>query len=105
VAATFACSPGTTGPSRRVSFFTADLRTGQGIEPTVTGAAAIIHCATSTRGDAGATANLVAAACRTGSSHLVYVSIVGIDCLASWGHPKAKLQCEQIVASSGLPWT
>lgn len=21
------------------------------------------------------------------------------------GHPKAKLQCEQIVASSGLPWT
>jgi uncharacterized protein YbjT (DUF2867 family) len=88
-----------------VTFFTADLRTGQGIEPTVTGAAAIIHCATSTRGDAAATRNLVAAASRTGSAHLVYVSIVGIDHIASWGYPKTKLRCEQIVASSGLPWT
>ena len=36
------------------TFFRADLRTGQGIEPAVTSAAAIIHCATSTRGDAEA---------------------------------------------------
>jgi uncharacterized protein YbjT (DUF2867 family) len=88
-----------------VTFFTADLRTGQDIEPAVTGTAAIIHCATSTRGDAEATRNLVAAASRTGSAHLVYVSIVGIDRIASWGYPKAKLQAEQIVAGSGLPWT
>jgi len=88
-----------------VTFFTADLRTGQGIEPAVTATAAIIHCATSTRGDAAATRNLVAAASRTGSAHLVYVSIVGIDHIASWGYPKAKLQAEQIVAESGLPWT
>lgn len=88
-----------------VTFFAADLRTGQGIEPAVRAAAAIIHCATSTRGDAGATRNLVAAASRAGSAHLVYVSIVGIDRIASWGYPKAKLQAEQIVASSGLPWT
>jgi NAD dependent epimerase/dehydratase family len=38
-----------------VTFFTADLRTGQGIGSAVTSAAAIIHCATSTRGDAEAT--------------------------------------------------
>ena len=88
-----------------VTFFRADLRTGQGIEPAVTGAAAIMHCATSTRGDAQATRNLVAAASRTGPAHLVYVSIVGIDHIASWGYPKAKLQAEQIVATSGLPWT
>src|SRR5215831_3212758 len=88
-----------------VTFFTADLRTGQGIEPAVTAATAIIHCATSTRGDAEATRNLVAAASRTGSAHLVYVSIVGIDHIASWGYPKTKLQAEQIVANSGLPWT
>src|SRR5258708_37499911 len=87
-----------------VTFFTADLRTGQGIEPAVTGATAIIHCATSTRGDAEATRNLVATASRTGSAHLVYVSIVGIDHIASWGYPKTKLQAEQIVANSGLPW-
>ena len=86
-------------------FFTADLRTGQGIEQAVTAAAAIIHCATSTRGDAEATRNLVAAASRTGSAYLVYVSIVGIDHIASWGYPKTKLQAERIVANSGLPWT
>ena len=88
-----------------VTFFTADLRTGQRIDPAVTGAAVIIHCATSTRGDAEATRNLVAAASRAGSAHLVYVSIVGIDQIASWGYPKRKLQSEQIVAESGLPWT
>jgi uncharacterized protein YbjT (DUF2867 family) len=88
-----------------VTFFTADLRTGQGIEPAVTGAAAVIHCATSTRGDAEATRNLVAAASRTGAAHLVYPSIVGIDRIASWGYPKAKLQAEQLVAGSGLTWT
>jgi uncharacterized protein YbjT (DUF2867 family) len=88
-----------------VEFFTADLRAGHGIEPAVTAAGAIIHCATSSRGDAQATRNLVAAASLAGSGHLVYVSIVGIDHIASWGYPKAKLQAEQIVASSGLPWT
>jgi uncharacterized protein YbjT (DUF2867 family) len=88
-----------------VEFFTADLRAGHGIEPAVAGAAAIIHCATSTRGDAEAARNLVAAASRADSAHLVYVSIVGIDRIASWGYPKAKLRAEQIVANSGLPWT
>jgi uncharacterized protein YbjT (DUF2867 family) len=93
-------------PTRQgATFFTADLRAGRGIEPAVTGTAAVIHCATGTRGDAEATRNLVAAATRAGSAHLVYVSIVGIDHLASWGYPKAKLQAEQIVAGSGLPWT
>src|SRR6516164_6534131 len=88
-----------------VTFFTADLRTGRDIELAVTAAGAIIHCATSTRGDAEATRNLVAAASRTGSAHLVYVSIVGIDHIASCGYPKTKLQAERIVANSGLPWT
>jgi uncharacterized protein YbjT (DUF2867 family) len=90
---------------RGSAFFAADLRAGQGIEPAVTGAVAIIHCATSTRGDAEATRNLVAAASRAGGAHLVYVSIVGIDHIASWGYPKAKLEAERIVAGSGLPWT
>jgi uncharacterized protein YbjT (DUF2867 family) len=87
------------------AFFIADLRTGQGIEPAVTSTKVIIHCATSTKGDAGATRNLVAAASEAGTAHLVYVSIVGVDRLSSWGYPKAKLQAEQIVAGSGLPWT
>jgi uncharacterized protein YbjT (DUF2867 family) len=88
-----------------VTFFAADLRAGLGIEPAVTAAPIIIHCATSTRGDAEATRNLVAAASRAGCAHLVHVSIVGIDRIADWGYPKAKLKAEQIVAESGLPWT
>jgi uncharacterized protein YbjT (DUF2867 family) len=87
------------------TFFTADLRTGQGVEPAVTGAGVIIHCATSTRGDPAATRNLVATVSRAGCAHLVYPSIVGIDRMASWGYPKAKLEAEQIVTESGLPWT
>jgi uncharacterized protein YbjT (DUF2867 family) len=93
------------GTPPHVGFFAADLRTGQGIDPAVSAVAAIVHCATSARGDAEATRNLVTAAARAGSPHLVYVSIVGIDHLASWGYPKAKLEAERIVTSSGLPWT
>jgi uncharacterized protein YbjT (DUF2867 family) len=93
------------GAPRDVSFFTVDLRTGEGIDPAVSAVAAVIHCATGTRGDAEATRNLMTAAAKAGSPHVVYVSIVGIDRIASWGYPKAKLEAERIVTSSGLPWT
>jgi uncharacterized protein YbjT (DUF2867 family) len=88
-----------------VTFFTGDLRRGEGVDQAVRGVQTIIHCATSTKGDANATRNLVAAAGRTGSPHLVLPSIVGIDHIASWGYPKAKLEVERIVEASGLPWT
>jgi uncharacterized protein YbjT (DUF2867 family) len=88
-----------------VAFCVADLLRGEGIEPAVSGVSAIIHCATSTKGDADATRNLVTAASRTGSPHFVHPSIVGIDRLGSWGYPKAKLEAERIVENSGLPWT
>ena len=88
-----------------VTFFTGDLRTGEGLEPAVRSAAAVIHCATSNKGDAQATRNLVTAAAEAGCAHVVYVSIVGIDRIATWGYPKAKLESEQIVENSGLPWT
>ena len=65
----------------------------------------IIHCATSAKGDAEATGNLVTAAARAGSPHLVQPSIVGIDAMAAWGYVKAKREVERIVANSGLPWT
>lgn len=88
----------------QVTFFTGDLRRGEGIDPAVRGAGVIIHCATSTKGDAEATGNLVAAA-RAGSPHFVQPSIVGIDAMAAWGYVKAKLEVERIVENSGLPWT
>ena len=89
----------------QVTFFTGDLRRGEGINPAVSGVGAIIHCATSTKGDADATRNLVTAARQSGSPHLVHPSIVGIDHVASWGYTKAKLEAERIVENSRLPWT
>jgi uncharacterized protein YbjT (DUF2867 family) len=88
-----------------VTFFIGDLRRGEGIDPAVRGVRAIINCATSTKGDAEATRNLVMAATQTGSPHLVQPSIVGIDQMASWGYVKTKLEVERIVENSGLPWT
>jgi uncharacterized protein YbjT (DUF2867 family) len=88
-----------------ITFRTGDLVTGEGVDSAVDGAAAIVHCATSSKGDAEATRNLIRAASRAGAAHLVYVSIVGVDQMPSWGYPKAKLQAEQAIAGSGLPWT
>ena len=73
-------------------FLVGDLATGEGIEAAVDGATAIVHCATSSKGDVDATRNLVQAASRAGAPHLVYVSIVGIDHISSWSYPKANLQ-------------
>lgn len=92
-----------TGP--RVTFFTGDLRRGTGIDPAVTGVRAIIHCATSTKGDADVTRNLVTAAVRAGTPHFVHPSIVGIDKMAAWGYVKEKVEAERIVQNSGVPWT
>jgi uncharacterized protein YbjT (DUF2867 family) len=88
-----------------VAFFTGDLRQGEGIDRAVRGAGVIINCATSTRGDADVTANLVTAAAKAGSPHFVQPSIVGIDAIAQWGYVKTKLKVERIVEDCGLPWT
>ena len=92
-------------PADGIEFVVGDLATGEGIEAAVGGVAVIVHCATSNRGDADTTRNLVRAASRAGAPHLVYVSIVGIDHISSWAYPKAKLQAERVVAGCGLPWT
>ena len=89
----------------RIQFITGDLVKGEGIEPAVDGVAAIVHCASSNKGDADATRNLVrAASSRAGAPHLAYISIVGVDKI-SFGYLRSKLEAERVVAGSGLPWT
>jgi uncharacterized protein YbjT (DUF2867 family) len=90
---------------RQVTFFTGDLRRGEGIDAAVRGAGVIINCATSSKGDAEVTTNLVTAAIKAGSPRFVQPSIVGIDAMAQWGYVKTKLEVERIVESCGLPWT
>ncbi|MEV6975290.1 NAD(P)H-binding protein [Kitasatospora sp. NPDC093806] len=84
---------------------TGDLLTGDGLGGAVAGAGTVIHCATGNdRTDVEATRNLIAAALRAGRPHLVYVSIVGVD-RVGLAYYRAKLECERLLRSSGLPWT
>jgi len=91
--------------SRRAGAGTAvgDLSTGAGIADAVAGVSAIVHCATG-KDDARATRTLIDAARATGSPHIVYISIVGIDRIPL-GYYKAKLAAERLIESSGLPFT
>jgi uncharacterized protein YbjT (DUF2867 family) len=96
-----------------VEYVTADLLTGEGIEPAVDGAGIIVHCAGSAKRDDEATRNLIRAAARFGAKHLVYISVIGADRVpivsgidrAMFGYFGYKLAAERIVADSGLPWT
>src|SRR5215831_16293750 len=92
-------------PADGIEFVAGDLLTGEGIEAAVGGVGVIVHCASGNKGDAGATRNLVRAASSLPEApHLVYISIVGAE-LVSFRYVRVKLECEQIVAGSGLPWT
>ena len=86
------------------AWFTGDLRTGEGIDAALAGADAVVHCATSQRGEQAAAGNLIAAASRTGRPHLIYISIVGVDKVPLFYY-KHKLASEALISGSGLPWT
>jgi uncharacterized protein YbjT (DUF2867 family) len=84
---------------------TGDLRAGRGVDAAVSGAAVIVHCATTLgKGDVQVARHLIGAARRAGSPHLVYISIVGVDRVPV-GYYKSKLEAERLVEDSGLPWT
>jgi uncharacterized protein YbjT (DUF2867 family) len=96
-----------------IDYLAADLLEGEGIEAAVDGAEIIVHCAGATKGDEEATRNLVRAAARAGTRHLVYISVIGVDRIplasgldrAMFGYFGSKLGAERAVAESGLPWT
>jgi uncharacterized protein YbjT (DUF2867 family) len=96
-----------------IEFMIGDLATGEGIERAVDGAETIVHCAGSAKGDDEKARNLVRAAARAGTAHLVYISVVGADRIpvvsradrAMFGYFGAKLAAERVVADSGLTWT
>ena len=96
-----------------IEYVTGDLLTGAGIEAAVDGVATIVHCAGSNKGDDQATRNLVRAASGLAVQHLVYISVIGADRVPQvsaidrtmFGYFGTKLAAEQVVATSGLPWT
>jgi uncharacterized protein YbjT (DUF2867 family) len=96
-----------------VEYVTGDLGTGDGIDAAVSGTEIVIHLAGSPKGDDVKARNLVQAAARAGTRHLVYISVVGADRVpvvsgidrAMFGYFAAQLAGERIVADSGVPWT
>lgn len=83
---------------------TVDYRTGAGLPDAVHGVDTIVHCAYSYRG-IDVERRLVAAAQRSdGDPHIVFISIVGIDRIP-FVYYRAKLAAEELIVSSGLPWT
>lgn len=106
-----------------VEWIQGDLSTGDGLPNAVTDVEAIIHAATNSpaarRGrfkfadflrspadvDVSGTSALLAAAERAKVEHFLHVSIVGLEHLTLMPYARHKLQAEQIVKSSNVPWS
>jgi uncharacterized protein YbjT (DUF2867 family) len=96
-----------------IEYVTGDLLKDEGIQAAVDGAGIIVHCAGGRKGDDEAAQNLVEAASRAGTRHLVYISVVGADrnpvvsgtVRALFGYFGFKRAAERIIADSGVPWT
>jgi uncharacterized protein YbjT (DUF2867 family) len=87
-----------------------DLATGEGLDRAVSGVDTIVHCASSpfrkTRQvDVEGTKRLLEAAAGAGVSHVVYISIVGIDRARSYPYYRIKLDAEQVVEESPIAYT
>lgn len=98
------------GPARDapagVEWARADLVSGEGLGAAVEGVEAVIHAASDPRNaeavDVGGTRRLCEAARAAGVSHLVYISIVGVDVIP-FGYYRRKLAAEAAVESSAVP--
>lgn len=93
--------------SRSIEWVQTDLAAPAGLDEAVRGTSAIVHCASdprSRRGDIEAALNLIEAARRAGVSHLVYISIVGVD-RVPLGYYRTKWTAERIIGNSQVPST
>ena len=96
--------------SNRPGTIRGDLLTGEGLEAAVRGVDTIVHCASSPfrkarQTDVEGTERLLAVASRAGVSHVVYVSIVGIDRVQSYPYYRVKLRAERLIEDSPIPHT
>jgi uncharacterized protein YbjT (DUF2867 family) len=82
-----------------------DLTTGAGLAAAFAGVDTVLHLATSTGAkDVQQTQNLVDAARAAGVSHVIYISIVGVD-VVPYPYYRSKLASEQVIEASGIPFT
>ena len=87
-----------------------NLITGEGLAEAVSGVDTIIHCASSSfrkahQTDVEGTERLLEGAVGAGVSHVVYISIVGIDRARSYPYYRVKLETEKVVEDSPIAHT
>jgi uncharacterized protein YbjT (DUF2867 family) len=87
----------------------ADLETGQGISEAVSGIDVIVHAASSVtrhtrQVDVDGTRMLLEKARAAGVSHVIYISIVGVDRIP-FAYYRHKLAAEEVIESAGVPWS
>jgi uncharacterized protein YbjT (DUF2867 family) len=84
------------------------LATGEGLEDAIQDVDTIVHCASTPvrtkEVDVSGTERLLKHASDAGVSHLLYISIVGIDDFP-FSYYQAKLACEERIHASGVPFT
>lgn len=111
------------GKDAHVEWVQGDLATGEGIVAAVTGVEAIVHAATHSpaaqRGgfrpldfvrsptdvDIDGTQALLAAAEEAAVEHVLHVSIVGLRHMARLPYSRVKIEAEELVRSSHVPWS
>jgi uncharacterized protein YbjT (DUF2867 family) len=87
-----------------------DLRTGEGLEEALRGVDTVIHSATgflrkTRQTDVEGTGRLLGTANGAGVSHVVYISIVGIERASSFAYYRIKLEAERRIQASPVPHT
>jgi uncharacterized protein YbjT (DUF2867 family) len=97
-----------TGPDLHVAHVVGDLTTGAGLRDAVTEIDCIVHLASNSRNaravDVEGTQRLIDAARAADVTHLLYVSIVGIDRIP-YEYYQCKLEAERLIAESGVPFS
>jgi uncharacterized protein YbjT (DUF2867 family) len=94
------------GQSPNMEWAQADLETGAGMQEAVTGVDIIVNAASSTyRVDVVGTEQMLELAHGAGVSHVVHISIVGIDRMAAFPYYEQKLAAENVIQQSRVPWT
>jgi uncharacterized protein YbjT (DUF2867 family) len=86
-----------------------DLATGENLRTALRGVDTIVHCATnpfkSRQTDVGGTELLLQEATGASVSHVVFISIVGVDRNPYFPYYRVKLDAENVVERSPVPWT
>ncbi len=85
------------GPTGRAEYVVGDVKTGEGLAEAIADVDTVVHCVEPAH-------HVVDAALRAERPHLVYISIVGVDRIPL-GYYRRKLADEQLISTSGLPWT